>query len=31
MPAINAIDAYYFSDTAQFFKRLTPASKRLSW
>ena len=31
MPAINAIDAYYFSDTAQIFKRLTPASKRLSW
>ena len=31
MPAVNAIDAYYFSDTAQIFKRLTPASKRLSW
>lgn len=31
MPAINAIDAYYFSDKAQIFKRLTPASKRLSW
>ena len=31
MPAINAIDAYYFSDTAQIFKRLTPSSKRLSW
>ncbi|MDP6080510.1 MAG: DUF2796 domain-containing protein [Arenicellales bacterium] len=31
MPSVNAIDAYYFSDTAQIFKRLTPASKRLSW
>ena len=31
MPAINAIDAFYFSQTAQIFERLTPASKRLSW
>jgi len=31
MPAINAIDAYYYSDIAQIYKRLTPGSKRLSW
>ena len=31
MPAVNVIEAYYFSDTAQVYKKLTPASKRLSW
>jgi hypothetical protein len=31
MPAVNIIEAYYFSDTAQVYKKLTPASKRLSW